>query len=376
MGGISYGQDTPLFEQGKRLHSTSHPFRQAPERKRFQVLSALLGGFRPREIVAVLGVSRATVYRVRRFYLDGGVQALSDGRSIRGRRKVTPAYLTCLARETDARPVAEDEGASNWTLKRLARRLGEITGIWIHFTWLWQILRQIGFGRKRTRPVVHRCNPRRRWQWAALVRILRRIRPGEVLLFADEADIDFNPKTGFPWCSRGLPAEIETPGRNQKQYLEGALNVDTGRFLCVDLDIKASPLFVHLLRLIRRSYRYAGRIHILVDNYSIHKSGVTRRALASAGGRIKLHYLPTYSPELNPVEHVWSGLHNAITRNHRFPTMNRLMDAVRTYLRSRGRYRFKSPLPVAVTRHGLAFSDATKPSRLAVSLCQGKICLK
>jgi transposase len=208
---------------------------------RFQVLSALLGGCRPREIVAVLDVSLATVYRVRRLYLDGGVQALSDGRSTRGRRKVTPAYLICLARETDARPSVEQEGVSNWTLARLARRLGEITGIWIHFTWLWQLLRQIGFGLKRTRPVIRRCNPRRRWQWAALVRILRRIQPGEVLLFVDEADIDFNPKTGFIWCRRGQPAEIETPGRNQKRYLAGALNVDTGHFLHVELDTGLAP---------------------------------------------------------------------------------------------------------------------------------------
>jgi transposase len=191
-----------------------------------------------------------------------------------------------------------------------------------------------------------------------LVRVLWQIGPGEVVLFGDEVDIDFNPKTGHLWCRKGVPAEIETPGRNQKRHLAGAPNVDTGHFLYVEGEKKRSHLFVKLLRKISCSYRYARRIHLLVDNYSIHNSRLTRSELATLEHRIRLHFLPGYSPEYNPVERIWRAMHDAVTRNHRFRSMALLMRAVHRYLRSLGRIHLESPLPFRVTRFGLAMSDA------------------
>ena len=43
---------------------------------------------------------------------------------------------------------------------------------------------------------------------------------------------------------------------------------------------------------------------------------MVRAYLAEHGDRIVLHYLPTYSPNENPIERVWWHLHEQITRNH------------------------------------------------------------
>jgi transposase len=48
--------------------------------------------------------------------------------------------------------------------------------------------------------------------------------------------------------------------------------------------------------------------------------------LAEWSGRVVLHYLPTYSPDCNPVERVWWRLHEAVTRNHRCKTITELLD--------------------------------------------------
>lgn len=332
--------------------------RPSAERLRFQCLVALWKGKPLVEIADALDVSLATVHRVRRRYVQGGVHALLDGRSRRPMRKVTPHYIASLVGLVEHPPDFDREGRSNWTAALLARALQEKTGIGLHFTWVWQLLRRSGYRWKRTRPIVRACNPRRRWQWARLVRVLWQILSNEVLLFADEVDIDFNPKTGYLWCRRGVPAEIGTPGRNKKRYLAGALNVDTGNFLYVEDERKRSSLFVKLLHKISSSYRYAKKIHILLDNYSIHHSRLTRSALADLGHRIRLHFLPEYSPEYNPVERVWHALHDAVTRNHRFGSLEMLMRAVRRYLCDLGSLHLESPLPFRVTRRGLVVSDA------------------
>lgn len=45
---------------------------------------------------------------------------------------------------------------------------------------------------------------------------------------------------------------------------------------------------------------------VIMDNASFHKSNQVKKLIESVGG--KLMYLPPYSPDMNPIEHVWANL--------------------------------------------------------------------
>jgi len=45
-----------------------------------------------------------------------------------------------------------------------------------------------------------------------------------------------------------------------------------------------------------------------------------------SSSRVKVHYLPKYAPDTNPIERVWWRLHEAVTRNHRCRSMEELLD--------------------------------------------------
>ena len=51
-----------------------------------------------------------------------------------------------------------------------------------------------------------------------------------------------------------------------------------------------------------------GTVFLVVDNHSIHKSTRTKEFVANTQGRLKLFFLPTYSPELNADEWVWKNV--------------------------------------------------------------------
>jgi transposase len=78
-------------------------------------------------------------------------------------------------------------------------------------------------------------------------------------------------------------------------------------------------------------------IHVILDNYGIHSSTIIGVALANFASRVRLHFLPPYSPDDNAVERVWKDLHANVTRHHHCATMTQLMAEVRYYLHKRNR---------------------------------------
>ena len=67
-------------------------------------------------------------------------------------------------------------------------------------------------------------------------------------------------------------------------------------------------LFIQFLR--RLLYGASHPIFLIVDGHPAHRSTVVRKFVASTEGKLRLFYLPTYSPELNPDEQVWNHLKN------------------------------------------------------------------
>jgi transposase len=128
--------------------------------------------------------------------------------------------------------------------------------------------------------------------------------PGAVVLYADQSDVGLYPPVGAQWGERGRQYKIPTHGRNQKVYLFGALDAHSGQLYAGFWGRKDSAAFVDFLGELLAAIP-GGAIHLILDNYGVHKSRRTREFLEGAGRRITLHFLPTYSPWLNRIETTW-----------------------------------------------------------------------
>ena len=70
---------------------------------------------------------------------------------------------------------------------------------------------------------------------------------------------------------------------------------------------------------------------MILDNCVIYKSQLVRTAL-EAMPKIQLRFLPSYCPQENRIERIWRELHANVTRNHRCPNLEVLMENVHDYL--------------------------------------------
>jgi transposase len=261
-----------------------------------------------------------------------GLIGLVDRREDNGEPKITEDDEELLLMAAAQSPQDYGYDRPTWTLELFILVLAEKTGTEVSTTTMSRTLARIQVRLKRPKPIVL-CpwkKARRTRRLNEIQRLLGSIPQDEVVLYVDEVDIHLNPKVGVDWMPRGLQKRVVTPGKNAKLYLAGALNARTGRLTYVEGDRKTSDLFIdQLWTLVLEDYPNAKRIHLILDNYRIHKSGRTQIALDALSEKVELHFLPPYCPDHNKIERTWKDLHDNVTRNHRCTSMKQLMAEVR-----------------------------------------------
>ncbi|MDR2134170.1 MAG: IS630 family transposase [Treponema sp.] len=73
-------------------------------------------------------------------------------------------------------------------------------------------------------------------------------------------------------------------------------------------------------------------LHIIIDNYSAHKSEETKKYLEGKAKRFVLHFIPTHSSWLNMVERWFGELTNKRIRRESRESVKRLIEAIRSFI--------------------------------------------
>jgi transposase len=292
-----------------------------------------------RVIEAILDVHNTTIYRVAKRFRERGEASLWDGRENNGPDKLSESFLGILDRVVRSSPPNYGFRRPTWTRELLVKAMLRETGVRIHVATMSRALALIKARRGRPRPRV-KCpwhpavKTRRLKQIAQLVASLPR---NEVAVYEDEVDVHLNPKIGLDWMGFAQQKDAMTPGQNEKRYLAGALDVRTKEVHWVRASKKDAWLFLDLLKKLTVVYPRARVIHVILDNYKIHKSNIIGIALANFASKVRLHFLPPYCPDHNRIERVWQDLHAEVTRNHQCSSMQELMANVRYYLHKRNK---------------------------------------
>ena len=92
---------------------------------------------------------------------------------------------------------------------------------------------------------------------------------------------------------------------------------------------------IRLLQSIQALYPMLALIHGFLDNARYHHAKLVQEWLALPGRRIKLHFIPTYCPHLNPIERLWGLMHRNVTHNKCYATCAQFADATLSFLREK-----------------------------------------
>ena len=74
-----------------------------------------------------------------------------------------------------------------------------------------------------------------------------------------------------------------------------------------------APLFCEFLK--RLIHSAPATIFLVLDGHPVHRSSLVKTFVTTTKGKLRLFYLPPYSPELNPDELVWNNVKGTIGRS-------------------------------------------------------------
>lgn len=151
------------------------------------------------------------------------------------------------------------------------------------------------------------------------------------MLVEDETDLLLFPPLRAMWSRRGEPARVMLSGRNARRVVFGCMNLRTGHRVFLARQHQSAQDFQAFMREVRRHYG-GRRIVMLLDADSSHTAAASRKLVRQLD--IRMLWLPTRSPELNPMDTLWGQAKDVVCVNTQYADIDEQVDAFMTHLNS------------------------------------------
>src|SRR6201998_1868209 len=303
---------------------------------RMMAVERVRDGERPPSVVASFGFHRTTIYKWLNAASQPGVglKAL-HARPATGRpRSLTPRQRHQVFRwinGKDPRQYGLDFGL--WTRSVVADLIERKLGIRLGLTAVGELLATLNLTPQKPLQRAYQRDPEaiERWRRETYPAIARQARAeGGQVFFWEESGFRADTVHGRTWGVRGHTPVVARPGQRQSISAASAVNAKGAFWYCTYQGGLTAELFVRLLRKLMRNR--VKPVHLVVDGLPAHKTRLVKDYVQSTEGRLTLHFLPGYAPELNPDELVWSHMKRTGVARTPLRKGERLQDKVEAQL--------------------------------------------
>jgi transposase len=274
-------------------------------------------GWMQRDIAAALGASESGVSRWLSAARRGGREALTSHTDRRGvAPKLTPEQVRLIADFLWHGAEAYGFRGDVWTCGRVADVLREEFDVSYSKSQVSRLLKRIGWTPQVpiTRAIQRDEEAIARWRvesWPALKEEARRER--RELVFVDESGFYLLPGVVKTYAPRGrTPVVDEWQTRDHLSVMGGVTLQGKVYTLVRPRSLNGR----HTIAILVHLGRLAGdRLLVIWDGSPIHRRAAVSAFVAEARGKIRVERLPSYAPDLNPVEWLWRHLKEVELRN-------------------------------------------------------------
>jgi len=265
-------------------------------------------GEAPSAVMASLGFCRTSIYRWLREYEEAGLEALVEKIAQGPEPKLTEKQRQQVKRwivGKDPRQYGFDYGL--WTRRIVQSLIEKKFGMAVGLTAVGRLLAKLEITPQKPLRRAYERDPERIRHWLEedYPKLRRRAkRSGAKIYFLDEAGFHSDPVLGRTYGLKGQTPVVQTSGQRQSINAISAVNAKGAFWYNVYAGKFNGGRFIEFLQDFMKGRRE--RVFLVLDGHPAHKAKKVDAYVQSLDGKLELHPLPTYAPDLNPDEFVWA----------------------------------------------------------------------
>jgi len=297
--------------------------------RRANALVLLDDGISCASVAKVLYLDDDTIRTWHRLYQEDGIEGLASF-----------GYEGSACRLT----AEQRERLTAWITEVLPRTSREI-GAWIARecgleyegrSGLIALLHRLGMEHRKPTAISRKLDPAKQ---AVFIRsyeaLLNRLPADEAVMFADAVHPTHAVRAVGCWAPKDIPVAITQSSGRERLNIHGAIDLETGNTRMLDVLVVNAASTIMLLMAIEAMYPGKRLIHVFLDNARYHHAKLVQQWLARPECRIRLHFIPSYCPHLDPIERLWGLMHRHCTHNKCYAGFKDFTRALLTFLREK-----------------------------------------
>jgi len=177
-----------------------------------------------------------------------------------------------------------------------------------------ELLHRIGYVYKKPKVVPGKADAKAQKNF---LRSYKRIKEAkgknDPIYFMDGTHPQHNTIAAYGWIKKGIDKEIKSNSGRQRLNINGAINIENLKMAVHYGETINAQSTISLFKKIEDSNPKARKIYVICDNARYYRSKIVKKYLKKS--KIKLKFLPAYSPNLNLIERLWKYFKKIVLYN-------------------------------------------------------------
>lgn len=266
---------------------------------RIKIILALDEGYEAKDVARILLIDEDTVTKWKRLYEQSKYFSDWLGDENNG-------YRGRLTREQEILVEKFVEGAVITDCQQVMEYIQNTFSIFYTIDGVTKLLHRLGFVYKQVIGIPGKLNAEKQLAFVKAYEELQKERTeNEVILFGDGVHPTHNLHKTKAWVKKGEEKQVRTNTGRGRLNINGVLNLETLRVTAHFSETINAQTTMELFDKIQLVYKDKTTIYLIIDNATYYKNKEVKAYLQKADCRIKLIFLPSYSPNLNFIERLW-----------------------------------------------------------------------
>lgn len=287
----------------RRAHRSAKDKKDADKIKAIYLLSR---GKTPQEIAEALMLDSDTIGNYRKRYEAGGVSGL-----LKNNYHGSEPMLNCAEIEEFS---AHLELQTYLTVEAVVEYVKFTYHVTYSISGMRQLLHRLNFVYKKAKTIPGKANAQLQQAYLDLLdAVLKNKGKHDAHYYLDGVHPQHNTQLAYGWIKKGQDRVVKSNSGRQRININGALNAESLEVVIRTDDTINTQSTLKLFEALEQKHPNAESIFITLDNAKYYKNKLIYEYLKTS--KIKLLFMPPYSPNLNLIERLWKFLRKTILYN-------------------------------------------------------------